>query len=64
MEGWGLAKKDQQDAKQQGEKDAGKDRNPNILPFSAVCNPSGKTGKRSEFIDGEQLEQRLKHMAL
>ncbi len=50
MKGWGLAGKDQHGDKQQGEQYAGKDRNSNILPFSAVCDPAGKTGKRGEYI--------------
>jgi hypothetical protein len=58
------AEKDQHSAKQQGEKYAGKDRNSNILPFSAVCDPAGKTGKRGEYIDGKQLKQALDHMVI
>jgi hypothetical protein len=61
MKGWGLAEKDQHSAKQQGEQYAGKDWNSNFLPFSAVCDPTGKTGRCRKQIYREYLKNRLQH---
>lgn len=61
MKGWGLAGQDQQGAKQQGEQYAAKDRNSNILPFSIVCDPAGKTGHCRKQIHCKYLKNRLQH---
>ena len=57
----GLLPQKYQKAKQQGEQYAEDNRDSDILPFPAVCNPAGETGRCGEKIHGEDLKDRLQH---
>lgn len=58
---WGIRQRSRSDPKQQGKKNAGENRNSNIFPFPAVCNPTGKTWCCSEKINGEDLKNGFQH---
>lgn len=52
---------DQQQTERQREQETGDERNSNILSFSAICNPAGKTRRCGKQIERKRLKNRLQH---